>query len=132
MLKKALTDLKLKMRDSEQNYLELGIAYLNDGLTDEAEDIFKRFSGKNPLIYYYLGFIQDQKGNKTEAAQLFREGSELSVDYVFPFRLETVNILKKASEYRPEDAEPWYYLGNLLYDRQPGKAIEAWEKSVKT
>ena len=128
---KALTDLKVKMRDSEQNYLELGIAYLNDGLTDEAEDIFKRFKGKNPLIYYYQGFIEDQKGNKTEAAQLFREGSELSVDYVFPFRLETVNILKKASEYCPEDSEPWYYLGNLLYDKQPAKAIEAWEESVR-
>ena len=128
---KVLTDLKLKMRDSEQNYLELGIAYLNDGLTDEAEDIFKRFSGKNPLISYYLGFINDQKGNKTEAERLFREGSELSVDYVFPFRLETVKILKKASEYFPEDAKPWYYLGNLLYDKQPGKAIEAWDNSVK-
>ena len=128
---KALADLKLKMRDFEQNYLELGIAYLNDGLMDEAREIFQRFKGKNPLIYYYLGFISDQKGNKTEAARLFREGSELSVDYVFPFRLETVNILKKASEYRSEDAEPLYYLGNLLYDKQPAKAIEAWEESVR-
>lgn len=128
---KALTDLNLKMRDFDQNYLELGIGYLNDGFIDDAEDIFKRFKGKNPLIYYYQGFIQDHKGNKTEAAQLFREGSGLSVDYVFPYRLETVNILKKVTEYRPEDAEPWYYLGNLLYDRQPGKAIEAWENSVK-
>ena len=62
---KALADLKLKMRDFDQNYLELGIAYLNDGLTDEAEDVFKRFKGKNPMICYYLGYIQDKKGNKT-------------------------------------------------------------------
>jgi tetratricopeptide (TPR) repeat protein len=128
---KVLSDLKLKMRDFDQNYLELGIAYLNDGLTDEAEEVFKRFTGKNPLICYYLGFIQDKKGNKNEAAKLFKEGSEISVDYVFPFRLETVNVLKLVSEYRPDDAKPWYYLGNLLYDKQPGGAIEAWENAVR-
>jgi tetratricopeptide (TPR) repeat protein len=128
---KALADLKLKMRDFDQNYLELGIAYLNDGLTDEAEDVFNRFQGKNPLVCYYLGYIRDRKGNKTEAAKLFKEGSELPVDYVFPFRLETVNVLKLASVYNPNDAKPWYYLGNLLYDKQPGKAIEAWEVAVR-
>jgi tetratricopeptide (TPR) repeat protein len=128
---KALADLKLKMRDFDQNYLELGIAYLNDGLTDEAEEVFKRFTGKNPLICYYLGFIQDKKGNKTEAAKLFKAGSDLSVDYIFPFRLESINVLNLVSEYRPDDAKPLYYLGNLLYDKQPEKAIEAWENAVR-
>ncbi len=65
------------MRDYDQNYLELGVAYLNDGLTDEAEDIFKRFKGKNPMICYYLGYIEDKKGNKAEAGKLFSEGSSL-------------------------------------------------------
>jgi tetratricopeptide (TPR) repeat protein len=128
---KPLADLKLKMRDFDQNYLELGIAYLNDGLTDEAEEVFRRFTGKNPLVCYYLGFIQDKKGNKTEATKLFKDGSDMSVDYVFPFRLETAKVLKLASEYHADDAKPWYYLGNLLYDKQPGKAIEAWENAVR-
>jgi tetratricopeptide (TPR) repeat protein len=128
---KALSDLKLKMRNFEQNYLELGIAYLNDGLTAEAEEIFKRYTGKNPLICYYHGFIQDKKGNKTEAAKRFKEGSDLPVDYVFPFRLETINVLKLVSEYYPDDAKPMYYLGNLLYDKQADMAIEAWENAVK-
>jgi len=127
---KVLSDLSLKMRDLDQNYLELGIAYLNDGMTDDAEDVFKRFTGKNPIIYYYIGFIQDKKGNASEAERLFREGSELPVDYIFPFRLETVSILKKVSECRTDDAKPWYYLGNLLYDKQPDKAIESWETAV--
>jgi tetratricopeptide (TPR) repeat protein len=128
---KFLSDLKSGMRDFDQNYLELGISYLDDGLTDEAEDVFSRFSGKNPEILYYLGYIEDKKGKKAEAQRLFSKGSELPTDYVFPFRLETVNILKKVSEYRPEDAKPWYYLGNLLYDKQPDKAIEDWENAVK-
>lgn len=128
---RALTDLTLKMRNLDQNYLELGIAYLNDGLTDEAEDVFNRFSGKNPLICYYQGFIQDKKGNRTEAGRLFKEGSALPVDYVFPFRLETVNVLKLASDYYPDDAKPWYYLGNLLYDKQPDRAMASWENAVR-
>jgi tetratricopeptide (TPR) repeat protein len=127
---RALADLILKMRDFDQNYLELGIGYLNDGMMEEAEDVLKRFSGRNPLICYYLGFIEHRKGNKSEATRLFREGSDLPVDYVFPFRLESANVLKMASVYNPNDAKPWYYLGNLLYDKQPDKAIEAWEKAV--
>jgi len=128
---KALANLMLKMRDFDQNYLELGIAYLNDGLTEEAEDVFKRFTGKNPMICYYLGYIQDKKGNKAEAAKLITEGSKLPVDYVFPFRLETVNVLKVATAFNPNDAKPFYYLGNLLYDKQPEKAIEAWANAVR-
>jgi tetratricopeptide (TPR) repeat protein len=126
---KRLSDLRIKMRDFERNYLELGIAYLNEGFTDEAEEVLKSYPGKNPIVYYYLGYIQDKKGEKTEASNLFREGSGLPSDYVFPFRSETVNVLKKVMEYFPEDAKPWYYLGNLLYDRQPEKAIEAWENA---
>jgi len=128
---KALADLKLKMRDFDQNYLELGIAYMNDGLTDEAEEVINRFKGKNPLFCYYLGFILDKKGNKTEASKFFKEGSDMPVDYVFPFRLETVNVLNLVSEYFPDDSKPWYYLGNLLYDKQPEKAINAWENAVR-
>lgn len=128
---KALENLNAIMRDFDQNYLELGISYLNDGLTDDSEEVFRRFKGKNPMICYYLGYIQDKKGSKSEAAKLFKEGSELSVDYVFPFRLETVNVLKMALVYNPNDAKPWYYLGNLLYDKQPGEAIEAWENGVR-
>jgi len=119
------------MRDFDQNYQELGVAYLNDGLTDEAKDVFNRFSGQNPMICYYLGYIEDKKSNKAEAARLFSKGSSLSMDYVFPFRLESVNVLKLASEYHPEDPKPYYYLGNLLYDKQPAKAIEAWENAVR-
>jgi tetratricopeptide (TPR) repeat protein len=127
---KVLSDLTDKMRDFDQNYLELGVAYLNDGLLNEAEDVLKRFKGKNPIVSYYLGCIQDMRGNKTGAEKLFKAGSELSVDYVFPYRLETVSVLRLVSSYLPDDAKPWYYLGNLLFDKQPEEAIKCWEKAV--
>ena len=128
---KILADLNRKMRDFDQNYLELAVGYLNDGFFAEAEEILRRYNGKNQEISYYLGYIQDKKGNKSEAGKYFKEASGQSVDYGFPYRLETEKVLKLASKYYPEDAKPYYYLGNLLYDKQPQKAIENWETAVK-
>jgi len=126
-----LNELNRKMRDFDQNYLELGIGYLNDGLTEDAEDILSRFKGKNPIVLYYLAYIHHTKGNTEAAKRLFTEGSLLPCDYVFPFRPETVRVLELATEINRSDARPWYYLGNLFYDKQPRKAIEAWEMAVK-
>ena len=127
---KKLEALNRKMRDFDQNYLDLAVSYLNDGFIAEAEEILKRFKGSDQEIIYYLGFIADKKGNKEEAREYFRRGSALPVDYGFPYRLETVDVLAKASEYFPDDSRPYYYLGNLLYDKQPARALENWEKAV--
>ena len=62
-----LASLTKKMRDFDQNYLELAVGYLNDGMVNDAEDVLMRFKGKDPEVSYYLGYIQDKKGNKTEA-----------------------------------------------------------------
>jgi tetratricopeptide (TPR) repeat protein len=126
-----LANLTRKMRGFEQNYLELAVGYLNDGLFAEAEDVLSRYNGKNQMVNYYRGFIQDKKGNKTDAEKFFKAASEMSVDYGFPYRLEDVKVLKLASKYHPDDAKPYYYLGNLLYDKQPKVAIENWEEAVK-
>ena len=126
-----LADLKRKMRGFDQNYLELAAGYMNDGLFAEAEDVLRRFEGNNQEINYYLGFLQDRKGNKTDAEKYFRTASELPPDYGFPYRLESVKVLALASQYNPGDARPYYYMGNLLYDKQPGKALENWENAVR-
>jgi tetratricopeptide (TPR) repeat protein len=97
----------------------------------EAEDILKRFNGKDQEVSYYLGYIYDQRGKKSDAEKYFKEGSAQSVDYGFPFRLESEKVLLKAAEYLPDDAKPHYYLGNLLYDKQPSRAIKSWEKAVE-
>jgi tetratricopeptide (TPR) repeat protein len=128
---KILANLNRKMRDFDQNYLELAVGYLNDGLFTEAEDVLTRFKGKNQLVRYYLGYIRDKKGDKISAEKLFKAASDMPVDYGFPFRLEDVKVLKLASKYHPDDARPYYYLGNLLYDKQPQNALESWENAVK-
>jgi tetratricopeptide (TPR) repeat protein len=126
-----LKEFNRKMRDFDQNYLELAVGYMNDGMPEEAENILKRFSGKDQEISYYLGYLNDIKGNKSEAEKYFKDGSSQSVDYGFPFRLESENVLLKASEYMPADAKPHYYMGNLLYDKQPERAIKCWERAVE-
>jgi tetratricopeptide (TPR) repeat protein len=133
-LKKAndqLMVLNKKMRDFDQNYLELSVGYLNDGLPAEAEDVLRRFNGVNPIVNYYLGYFQDKKGNKAEAEKYFKLGSEQSEDYCFPFRLETIKILEMALKYNPNDGKAYYYIGNILFDKQPQKAIDYWENAVK-
>ncbi|MDX1285969.1 MAG: DUF5107 domain-containing protein, partial [Draconibacterium sp.] len=116
--------LSTKMRDFDQNYLELAVGYINDGMCDEADDILGRYQKSSPIVEYYKAFIQDKKQNSDEAAELFKKANSLSEEYSFPFRLETVNVLKKALEYNPNDGKANYYLGNILYDKQPELAIK--------
>lgn len=126
-----LSSLKKKMRGFEQNYLELAFTYLDDGLAEEAEEVLLMFEGQNQMISYSLGYLQDLKGNREAASGYFREASALSLDYGFPFRPEEMKVLEKAIAYHPEDARPHYYIGNLLYDKQPARAIACWETAVK-
>jgi len=128
---KLISELNEKMRDFDQNYLELAVGYMNDGMSQEAEDILKRFRGKSQMVSYYLGYIQDKNGNKNDAEKFFNEASEMPVDYGFPYRLEDEKILKLASEYNTGDSRPYYYLGNLLFDKQPQRALNYWEMAVK-
>ncbi len=118
-------------RDFNQNYLELAVKYINDGLLEEAEDVLLRYNDEDPIIDYYLGYIQHKKGNEKKARSLFNEATSLSTDYVFPYRLETIKVLNIALDYNPEDGKANYYLGNILYNKQPEEAIEYWGKAVE-
>ena len=126
-----LVSLSDKMRDFDQNYLELAVGYFNEGMLAEAQDVLLRYKGENPIVSYYLGYIQDQNGNSDQAKKYFSTAQNLSEDYCFPFRLETIKILKKAIEYNGSDGKAYYYLGNILYNKQPEKAIDYWEEAVK-
>jgi tetratricopeptide (TPR) repeat protein len=128
---KELKMLSANMRDFDQNYLELAAGYINDGMFQEAADVLKRFTGKNPEINYYLGYLHDGMGDREKAEGYFRTGNAMSEDYCFPFRLETVRVMEKALEYNPSDGKAYYYTGNILYDKQPEKAISSWESAVR-
>ena len=126
-----LAKLNVKMRGFVQNYRELASGYINDGFPDEAEAILKSYQYENPMVSYYLGYLQDKKGDNIGAEMNFAKASAMPTDYVFPFRAEDEKVLEKVIEYHPADAVPYYYLGNLLFDKQPQRAIGYWEKAVE-
>ncbi len=132
----AVKKLDAAMRHDVQVYLELATDYMNCGFWDEAIEVLGRISrdktdpaGKYPLVYYYLGFLHARKGGTNVADTFYSQAHSMPADYCFPFRAESADVLKAAIEHNPTDAKAHYYLGNLLYDLQPEKAIEQWEKS---
>lgn len=127
------TELTKLLCGVSESYLELALYYLNNGFTADAEEILTAAESSRPYptVEYYLGYIADRRGDKSAAEEWFRKAESGSIDYVFPFRLETVDVLKKAIEYIPESAVTWYYLGDLYYQKQPEKAIEAWNEAVR-
>jgi tetratricopeptide (TPR) repeat protein len=123
--------------DAVQANLELAMDYCDAGLGSEAERVLKQLAAAspgqnrvNPLIYYDLGYLATQSGQPGEAAGYFHLAAQMPTDYVFPFRLEEVKVLEAAMQANPGDARAPYYLGNLLYDRQPDVAVKEWEKSA--
>jgi len=134
--REALEQLETVMRRDVQAHLELASDYMGWGLWDEAIDVLKRasrdktvFAGRYPLVYYYLAFLSEQKGEDKAAERLYRQAGRMPADYCFPFRHESARVLKAAMDCDPADAKAHYYLGNLLYEAQPDKAIAQWERS---
>jgi tetratricopeptide (TPR) repeat protein len=133
---KVLFELKNKMRGYTESCLELSLDYANAGMFDEAIDVLTNpgLTGEpvrynSPMINYYLGYFWAKKGDTTISLDYFNRASKLSSDYCFPFRLEEIALLETAIQLNPSDAKAPYYLGNLLYEPQPERAIRLWERS---
>jgi tetratricopeptide (TPR) repeat protein len=153
------TDFTKLLNNNRENYLELVTDYITAGLLDEAMAVInlalgtehrelstehRELSTENralgtehrelhayPILHYYYAYLNLRKGDVMEAGSYFRSATALPTDHVFPFRFETLEVLDAAIRYDPEDARAWYYLGNILYDHQPGRAIQCWEEAVR-
>ena len=121
------------LRGESESYIELALYYMNNGFDSDAEDVLSKAETLKsyPTVEYYLGYLAARRGDKEAAERWFRKAESGSIDYVFPFRLETIGVFNKALEYMPESAATWYYLGNLYYQKQPDKAMDAWKKAVE-
>ncbi len=126
-----LSKMEREMRGFDENYLELAVSYLNDGLLQEAEEVLLRYKGENPEFEYYLGFIYSKHKKDDIALSHFKKAEKKAVDYIFPYRLETVETLKTALKLNPADGKAFYYMGNILYEKQPELAIGNWKKAVE-
>lgn len=128
----SLQEFKGLLRGESESYLDLAVGYLDNGFVEDCREILEESEQEepSPIVEYYLGYLLDMEGDEEAARSMFKMASASGIDYVFPFRLETVKPLTKALEYFPEDPVTEYYLGNLWYQRRPELAREAWEKAV--
>ena len=116
-------EFKTFMREEPESWLELAILYRNNGFVDEAINILKEIDSRvdYPTIKLWLGYLTGDKS-------YVKAGLSMPTAYCNPFRLETIPVLENAIELYPEDWTPHYYLGNLLYEKQPLRAVEEWKK----
>ena len=110
--------------------LELVAQCVNAGLWREAEQMLERVPADEPMAHYYRGYLATLQGQKETALAHFRKASALPLDYVFPFQIENAEPLKAAMAADPQDSRAPYYLGVLLFDRQPDEAVRLWQKAA--
>ena len=120
-----------------QVLLELASDYAGVGHWAEAIGVLRTWPGvaqEQPahlLIYYYLAYYHDKVGDQELARSFYRLAAQMDPAYVFPHRLEELDILGRALEVNPADARAWGYLGTLLYAlRRYDEGLEAWRKSL--
>jgi tetratricopeptide (TPR) repeat protein len=129
---------KLDLGNALQSNMWLALDYYHAGLTGESEAVIKRQvaaspdpASVNPLLYYYLGYLAQQRKQAGEASRNFHLARQMPSAYVFPFRVETVKVLEAAMKAEPGNARTPYYLGNNLYFlQQHSAAVRMWTKSA--
>ena len=126
------------IRGEVSSYLELAVDYGNAGLHDEAIRVLTRYlegveppSESHPMAHYFLGYYHDLKGQGEEALRQYRLAAQRPVNLCFPFQYEAGLALRQAMQRNSTDACAACYLGNLLYDARPLKALELWERAVR-
>ncbi|MFH1824286.1 MAG: DUF5107 domain-containing protein [Candidatus Firestonebacteria bacterium] len=101
-----------------ENSIELAMDYIQSGLYNEAIKVLskarKDFSNY-PLIYYYLGYCYEKIGNIKKAKKNYFLGAKLKCKRVFPWQIESVEILKNAIKYFPNLPNTYEYLGNFMF-----------------
>lgn len=130
-----LAALEKMSRGEVQTNLELASDYASAGFWQKAVNVLDRCAENcaapdYPMIYYFRGYYLEQLGKPESAKASYRQAAAAPPGYCFPFRLEAIHVLRRAMEVNPSDARAPYYLGNLLVDRQPAAAAEAFAKSI--
>ena len=123
------SELDILLGDPEY-WLEVASDYLEMNLIDDAIRLLEFSSAREegrayPIIHYYLGYLKDKQDLGEEAETYFNKASACSPDFVFPFRVETEDVLRCALRYNSSDWKAHYYLGNLL------SAKLRWEEGLE-
>ena len=117
--------------------LEVAADYMDAGLWQDGTALLTHVvaaaadkSKISPLVYYDLGYFARRMNHADKAAEYDRLAKQAPTDYVFPFQMEMIAVLEDAMRADPTDSRAPYYLGNLLFDWQPQRAVALWENSA--
>ncbi|HEX3730755.1 MAG TPA: DUF5107 domain-containing protein [Opitutaceae bacterium] len=123
------------LRVQPANAQELAAEYADAGLWEDAERLLQAVTQTDPqaspLLHYYLAEVERRLGHAASSARELRLAASRSPEYVFPFQTEMIPVLRQAMAGAPQDARAPYYLGNLLFDGQPGEAVRLWRLSAQ-
>lgn len=97
---------------AHESFLELALFYNRLGQTKEAMTILE-LAPDNPMVCYWLAYLK-RDIEKTISESYLNKANRHSPEGVFPFRGESIDVLKWAIEKSPDIWKPRYYLG-LIY-----------------
>jgi tetratricopeptide (TPR) repeat protein len=141
----AWTELWRLLAREPDSVLEVAFDYANAGRRDEARQILEEAIrrapapartgapiGVYPMLYYSLGYLYDQDGDRERARAQYAMGAKGDPSFVFPHRVEELNVLRKALAGNPNDGRAAYYLGNVLASKnREEEALAAWRDAVR-
>ena len=132
-----LRRMEQKMRGDVQAYLELASDYFAAGMwerrgrgpapPDRRKDAVRSDLSAGPLLPGLRSSAAGQNGCSRSCVQ--GSSGRARATTASPFGSKDLDVLHAALAVNPQDARAYYYLGNLLFDLQPDRAIEYWEKS---
>jgi tetratricopeptide (TPR) repeat protein len=117
-LVKGSGDLSI-LRNDPEYFLEAAADYADFGLTDDAARVIQVYlddpnARQHPMLYYDRGYYSEKQGLLDEAKKLYARAAACSLDYVFPFRTESEDVLRAALKVDPADWKARTLLGCLL------------------
>ena len=118
------------LRGEVQSYLELACDYARFGLWQEAFEVLSLYAQPDAMACYHLGYYAEKLGRK-DARAFYRQGQAADPAFVFPHRLESERVLRRALHLSRADGRARYYLGNLLCAKgRTQEAIALWEQAL--
>ncbi len=87
---------------------------------------------RDPIPYYWAAYLSSRLNRKEAARELLGTARALPSDGVFPYRVETIPVLRWALEADPGDGKAALYLGHLLFALgRHAEGRELWIRAVK-
>ncbi len=117
-------------KDFPSEGLEVLASTIGAGLHVESNVLVDMLPIKSPLMHYWRGYMVEQSGDLATARVHYQRAAAMNTDLVFPFQIEMIAPLKAAIAANPKDSRAPYYLGLLMFDRDPDYAVSLWQQAL--